>query len=578
MKHRFSFFFWVLLLCSCGGSKVDEKTVKQDFGVVCRLPAEPASLNGIVSMDAAKTVILQYISPGIIAVDFLKKDWVPVIAEALPLSELLPDGRQKVTVKIREEAVWDDGSPVTAKDVEFTLKAIKIPAVNCPNSKGFFNQLEEVVLYPDEPKKYSLIYSKFFFIAATISADFNLFPKYVYDPENLTDSLSMDDLCKHPEKFEKDSKALKFAEAFNSEKFGREIVSGCGAYKLEKWETNKQIVLTRKKDWWGDKFVNESVLFQAYPSTITFEIIKDNNTALTSLKAGEIDVLAGIDFKAFTEDLPKSEKYTQNFTSYTPDFLGYQSIGINCKNKKFDDVKTRLAIAHLLDVDKMIDVIYYGLGRRTATFIHPDNEKFLNRDLKPYELNTDKSKALLAEAGWSDSDGNGVLDKKINGRKTELSIELLYNNTNPAREKIALMFQESAQKLQIKVDLKPVELSTMIDLLRQHNYEMYVGGFLSSVVETDPNQLWHSSSYTNGSNFSGFGSKESDDLIDRYRNEPDINKRAEMLKQLQKMVYDYVPVIYLISEKERIAISNKFKNVVVSSQRPGYWLGSLQLK
>ena len=96
------------------------------------------------------------------------------------------------------------------------------------------------------------------------------------------------------------------------------------------------------------------------------------------------------------------------------------------------------------------------------------------------------------------------------------------------------------------------------------------------MIESDPYQLWHTESAKGATNFPGFGDSRSDSLIDGYRLETDVKKRQAILKDLQQMIHDQVPVVFLCTGKERIAIKKTLTNEVISDQRPGFWLGSLR--
>src|SRR5690606_22794356 len=114
----------------------------------------------------------------------------------------------------------------------------------------------------------------------------------------------------------------------------------------------QRIVLSKKKNWWGDKYKDE-YFYQANPERLVYTVIKDQTGALTALKGLRLDVMNGIKSKDFVEDLQKSEKVKENFTLSTPLSMAYTYFGLNMRNPKFQDVRVRRALAHLTDVDKM---------------------------------------------------------------------------------------------------------------------------------------------------------------------------------------------------------------------------------
>ena len=86
----------------------------------------------------------------------------------------------------------------------------------------------------------------------------------------------------------------------------------------------------------------------------------------------------------------------------------------------------------------------------------------------------------------------------------------------------------------------------------------------------DPNQIWHTRSYTYGDNFTGFGDQKSDALIEAIRNEQDDAKRDQMYKDLQQMIYDAQPYIFISSAKNRFAIHKRFADPLTTLIRPGF--------
>ena len=99
---------------------------------------------------------------------------------------------------------------------------------------------------------------------------------------------------------------------------------------------------------------------------------------------------------------------------------------------------------------------------------------------------------------------------------------------------------------------------------------MYIGGWAASPVESDPAQIWHTESYKDGSNYVGFGTPESDALIDRLRKTVNDEERFQRYKELQKMIHEDVPYIFLVVQKNRVVINRKYDNIYGSGLRSGF--------
>jgi peptide/nickel transport system substrate-binding protein len=528
-------------------------------------------LNPLNYSDAGAGYIMSNIFQKLLAIDFRTLELVPIVAESRPEIEITPENGMLITYRIRPEARWNNGNPILAKDIEFSLKAMKNPKVNNQRLRPYYEFIQDIRFYDEDPLKFTFICKDIYILAEASSGDFPLLEEGAYDPKGLMKEFSIRELTENANELANNPKITEFANDFNSEKYQREkvFVVGTGAYELEEWLTGQRIVLKKKENWWGDQLASNNIYFEANAPKIIYQTINDQTTAIVALKAGNIDVMRTIKAKDFIE-LPKSDKFTKNYNAHTPVQMEYNYIGINSKLPKFEDKKTRQALAHLYDVPKIIDIIQYGLAQRVVGPIHP-NDKAYNKDIKPYPFNVDIAKELLAEAGWKDSNGNGTLDKTINGDLVEFEINFIYNSGNDERKGVALMFQEEARKAGIKVNVLAQEWSIFLENLKNHKFDMYFGAWISTPVPNDHKQIYHTASYNGGSNYVGFGNDYSDSIIEAIRVELDEEKRAELNRKFQEIVHDEVSYIYLFARNEKLAIHKRFGNADPSVMRPGYW-------
>jgi peptide/nickel transport system substrate-binding protein len=354
----------------------------------------------------------------------------------------------KYTAEIREEAVWDNGTPITAKDIAFSIKLYKAPVISNEQNRPYFELISDVVMYPENPRKFTIVCNKKYILAKSVAGSFAVIPQYIYDPKNLMDKFSIKDINEKFAEVQEDATMKEFATEYNSEKFQRDsgYIVGSGPYAFDQWVTGQKIVLKKKKNWWGEKFNNE-YSYQANPDKLVYTTIKDQTAALTALKGKHLDVMYGIKSKDFVEQLQPSEEVKKNFNLATPLSMAYTYFGINMRNPKFEDVRTRQALAHLSDVEKIIKVIGYGLGERVNGPVNPYKKGAFNDTITPYDFNVAKAKTLLAEAGWKDTNGDGTLDKKLNGQQTEFNITFTYNAGNDSRRDAALIFKEACRQV-----------------------------------------------------------------------------------------------------------------------------------
>lgn len=534
-------------------------------------------LNPITYQDAGAGYILKHLFMTLLEIDFKTLELTPGLAVSRP--EMVKDssGQLLITYKLRPEAKWDNGQQITAKDVEFSLKVIKTPKVDNQPNKPYYEFIHDMKFYEEDPLKFTFICKKSYLLSEASSGDFAIIPAHKYDPKGILKNYTILQLNTEAEKLASDKALIEFAAEFNSEKFQREnaFVEGCGPYRLVEWTTGQRIVLERKKEWWGDAMDQSNHRFQAYPQKLIYTTINDQTTALVSLKAGNLDVMRSIKSKDFAE-LPKSEKFTQNFNASTPKQLAYTYIGLNTKKKCFRSVKTRQALTHLLDVDQMIETIKYGQAQRVIGPIHPSKPEY-NTNIVPYTYDIELARKMLEEDGWKDTNGDGTIDKLIDGERVEFKVIFTINSGNDERKSTALLFQEAARKIGITVDVLAQDWSVYLDKQKKHEFDMFFGAWIGTPVPWDPKQIFHTESSNDGSNYVSFGDANSDAIIDSIRNEIDETRRKVHYLELQEVLHEQVPYIFLWAPYERIAIHKKFTNAETYVMRPGYWEAGFKL-
>src|SRR5699024_4673514 len=143
----------------------------------------------------------------------------------------------------------------------------------------------------------------------------------------------------------------------------------------------------------------------------------------------------------------------------------------------------------------------------------------------PYKYDRVKAKEMLKADGWEDTDGDGILDKMIDGKRVPFTIKFSVNSGNETRKAIALLFQEECRHVGIKVSVAQQDWSIYLQNMKQHKFEMMYGAWVSSPLPSDPKQIFSTKSYNGGSNFVGFGNIRTDKLIDSIRTTIDDDKR-----------------------------------------------------
>ena len=565
---------YLYLLCFCPvllgiWSCSPEAPESDEFEVVVRLAEEPDMIHPIISRSAYATQIENHLFLPCMEFDPKSMEYSPVLVSAPPEIQELPDGEIRFNYIIHENAKWSDGKDITAKDYLFTVKAVENEYVEAATWRGPISFISEVIIYPDFPKKFSVTVKEKYLLAAASTSNFNIYPAHSFDPMGLMENISLEQI-RAPDSLRAENvsdRMRQFASSFNLAPPSWDSIAVSGAYQIEIWETGREISLRKITEWWAEGMSDKYSMLTANPDRIIYKIIPDENTAVASLKAGEIDVLAEIGATAFTQ--LKEGDTLGRYQYLTPSLSRYFYLGLNGSSDLLENKYTRRALAHLLDVDAILQTVMGGFGMAIVGPVHPQ-EPFYHEGLKRIQFSIDSAKHYLTMAGWEDSDNNGIVDKSIRGQKKELNIDIMVTR-RPLGQKIALIWKESAAKAGVSINLLINDFNIHLEEIRKRNYHSYASVHSSAPGPFDPYQSWHTDNDRyDGSNYYSFGNSESDSLIHEIRTTLDLDKITPMYHRLQEMIYDEQPCIFILAPVERIIVSSKFK-VQPSVRRPGYF-------
>jgi peptide/nickel transport system substrate-binding protein len=553
--------------------------------VYVRLGSEPSGLNPLTTEDASSIQVTSQIFQTLLDFDPQTLELTPVLAKSRPIVATIDTGRFKggtsYTYEIREEAAWKDGSPVTAADVVFTVKAVLNKKSGANNYRSTIDFIKDVVIDPTNPKKFTIFSDKRYILAESNSGTLPILPEKGYDTEGSLKNISISDLAKavKDSTVKLDAAAIAaFGTSFQQPKFSREAatISGSGAYELAEWKSGERLVLKKKANWWGDKNAATTPILTNLPDQMFFKVITDEAAAMALVKDGQLDVATRLSPKQFVE-MQKDPKLAAiyNFSTVPTNNIAY--IGANCKDAKLNDRRTRRALAHLLNTTDLVKTIMNGFAEPCATPFLP-SKSYYDATIKNPQYNVEKAKSLLAEAGWKNTNGDSTLDKRINGKQTELVLRYCFAAANAAGKNVGLILQEEAKKIGVKIELTPLESKAFIEALKKRDFDLFLNQMGLNSALDDPKEMWATVSNTpDGGNRVQFENKQADALIEQIRAELDPTKRDALYKQFQKMIAEDQPAIFLFSTKDRIVLSKRFE-AASSLRRPGYVLGQFKIK
>ena len=430
------------------------------------------------------------------------------LAEKWDISE---DGTE-ITFFLRKNVKWHDGVPLTAGDVKFTFEAMLDPENVCPYAANHMD-IEKVEVIDDFTVKFK--YSK------------------PYAP-----ALSKLGAAIVPEHLLKD-------EDLRTSKFKRNP-TGCGPYIFKKWKTDQYIILKSNRNYFEHR---------PYIDRYVTRVIPDQAVQFLELITGGIDGMGLNSYQYFYRT--DIEKFKANYNKYKYLSRGYTYIGYNLNDPLFKDKRVRKALSYAVDKNEIIKGVLLGLGEPcTGPFFK--ETPYYNTKAEGYKYDRKKARLLLEEAGWRDTDGDGILDKSGEPFK----FKLITNQGNKEREDIATIIQREWSKLGIKVDIRIIAWPAFIkEFIDKKNFQAVVLGW-SMALDPDCYVVWHSACSKEGElNFISYKNEEVDRLIEEGRRTFNNEKRIEIYNRIHEIIADDAPYTFLYFPYARIAVSNRFEGI-----------------
>lgn len=444
------------------------------------------------------------------------------------------------------EYAWLKGEhPVTAHDVKFTLDLILNPQVDAGHLKNYYEDCAGAEV-PDDATVV-IRWKKKTYVSIDASLSLSPIPKFLYASDE------------HGRPFPPES----LGASFNTHWYNDKAI-GCGMYRFIEWKPGVHIRLQRNPEYFGRP---------AHVDDMVLHIIRDPDQALMRLKVRELDAV-GLTPTQYRNEIveakPESPFHAQARKISHDLFLdfGFYYIGWNLDRPLFADKRVRRALTHVFPKEDILQHTYQGLGELTSS---PFFLKSPATDpaIKPWPHDLDEARKLLAEAGWKDSDGDGVLDRMWNGTRQDFQFQLLlYANSNEYRD-LGNIYKEELLKVGIRMTPLAVDWSLMQKQMEDKEFDAYTGGW-GLAWDEDPYQIWHSSQadVPKGSNRIGFRNKEVDQLIEKLRVTFDRQERTAMLRRIHAIIHEEQPYTFFYTPKRVFAWHPYVKGVRFFVIRP----------
>jgi len=434
---------------------------------------------------------------------------------------------RNMTFQLRKDVKWHDGRPFTADDVVFTYQAMVNPKTPTAYKEDFkaVESIEAVDAHTVRVR-YARPYAK-----ALQSWSTNMLPRHL-----LESYVAEGRLREAPQ--------------------NRESPVGTGPYRFKEWRTGEKVVLTANQDYYETG---------PYLSRLVYRIIPSQATIFLELKAKAIDssgTLTALQYKRQT-DYPAFRRAYQKFRYPSS---AYTYFGFNLKDPRFADKRVRQAFAYAISKQELIEGVRLGLGRE-ATGPYKPGTWVYNPNVKRYPHDLERARQLLAEAGWREKNGDGLLVK--DGKP--FTFTLMTNQGNDERKKIAELIQASLRELGVGVDIRILEWASFIkEYIKKRRFEAIVLGW-GIGLDPDQYEIWHSSKTgPDDLNHISYANPEVDEMLERGRSSCLEDERKKYYDRLQEILAEDQPVVFLYFPDALPVVSTRVYGVVETPNGIGF--------
>lgn len=515
----------------------------------------PKTFNPFNSKDNTSSTMADIMYDGLVTINPVTGETIPKLAKSFTVNGC------EYIINLRHGIKWSDGKPITADDVVFTWDKIIFGGFGNTSTRDSIiveGKLPTVEKIDDYTVKFVTPkpFAPFLRMLSTPVA-----PKHIFEPAI--------------------NRGKAYFDGFLSTNTRPEEFVTSGAFKLKEYVPAQRVVFEKNPNYY---IINKDEQKLPYLDKLVYLIVGDINNQVLKFEGGELDEISlqGANVARFKE----MEKYS-DFTVYNigPD-TGTMYLAMNMNNRKdgngkyyvepkkqvwFQDKNFRQAVDLAIDRKNMVFNIANGLGYPLFT---PEtlNSIFLNKDLKPYDKDVEKSCELLKKSGFYWDKSRHLIDRFGN----RVEFDLYTNAGNTEREAIGVMVKQDLEDLGMKVNFKPVEFNSLVNkLMSTLDWDMVIMGFTGSPLEPNGGKnVWLSDGTLHIFN----QRLEGDEKSRRYPFETRIDylytqgalatkfeDRKKYYDEYQAIVYDEKPLIYIYSPIRIVAIRNKFKNIYPTS-------------
>lgn len=450
---------------------------------------------------------------------------VPSLVEHVETS----DEGKRISLTIKKDIYWEDGTPLTTKDIAETFKAVK----KCPDGTTYKDAMRRIMGTSNiEGAARAIVFDD-------RNIDFEFDKSY----GNYMELLSFPILPAHI-----------YGEEGMLEKDDFKVVAS-GPFTLKKWDKNKRLYLEKNQNYYGSL---------PYIDEIVGIIFSDDKAIQQAYDAGQVDLCAIDDY---TWDRFRSDKKSkvESFETQNLEVLAF-----NTSDPLLQDVDLRRAIDYSVNKERIIDSLYLSQGTIATFFINPKLSSGLFTREESY-LSVDTAVSILEKGGYRDIDGDGYRENKDGG---SLVLHILANPLNHRMQTEAQMIADDLKKVGLKARLQTVGTETpeegkeeegktkqtkdLASSLKSGSYQMAVLGMDFSAVADLHAVLGSSGSM----NISRYGNEKMNELLKELREEQDPENQKELIDKVYKIFRKDVPYVPIVFKQNVLVCGPNIKGLM----------------
>ncbi len=442
------------------------------------------------------------------------------------------DGRT-ITLMLRDDIVWSDGTPITSADFKFTYDMLLADS-NAVSSRSPYDLIVSLET-PDERTVVATFgdpYAPWQSDLFSGSAGISIIPAHILQP------------------------AFDTEGTIDTAEWNKAPTVGCGPFVFDEWESGSFARFVANDNFWLGRPKLDELFFRFVP---------DDASMIAALVAGDGDVGTFFSYS----DLPQLEaagiKILNSFSGYNEGW--YINLHPEKGNPALKDVKVRQAIALAFNRQKLVDDLL--LGRTGVAATDWDNSPWVDPSIEPWPYDPARANALLDEAGWVDSNGDGTRDKD------GVELVLKYGTTTrEIRSDTQAVAQQDLAQVGVKLDLLSFDSDIFFSSYAEDgpsaNFSLDIIEYSDSPSFPDPNtSVWRCAEVPSdespaGVNTSGICDEELEALFVQQETQVDFAERQQTFYQITKYIYENVYWLGLWEDPDLFGFSDRMVNVKMS--------------